>query len=58
MLSGDPILVGMFIDSSTSLTNGTYITAFGTGTGNTGTYILSSAQYFASTTISPTSISL
>jgi hypothetical protein len=37
MLSGDNIAVGMFIDSSTSLTNGTYITAFGTGTGGIGT---------------------
>ena len=44
MLSGDNIAVGMFIDSSTSLTNGTYITAFGTGTGGTGTYTVSASQ--------------
>jgi len=51
MLSGDPIFVGMFIDSSTSLTNGTYITAFGTGTGGTGTYTVSVSQTVASATI-------
>ena len=51
MLSGDPITVGMFIDSSTSLTNGTYITAFGTGTGGTGTYTVSASQTVASATI-------
>ena len=48
MLSGDPITVGMFIDSSTSLTNGTYITAFGTGTGGVGTYTVSASQTVAS----------
>jgi hypothetical protein len=51
MLSGDPITVGMFIDSSTSLTNGTYITAFGTGTGGVGTYTVSASQTVASATI-------
>ena len=51
MLSGDPIVVGMFIDSSTSLTNGTYITAFGTGSGGTGTYTVSASQTVASATI-------
>ena len=51
MLSGDPIVVGMFIDSSTSLTNGTYITAFGTGTGGVGTYTVSASQTVASATI-------
>ena len=51
MLSGDNIVVGMFIDSSTSLTNGTYITAFGTGTGSTGTYTVSASQTVASATI-------
>ena len=51
MLSGDPIIVGMFIDSSTSLTNGTYITAFGTGTGGVGTYTVSASQTVASATI-------
>jgi hypothetical protein len=51
MLSGDPIIVGMFIDSSTSLTNGTYITAFGTGSGGVGTYTVSASQTVASSTI-------
>jgi len=51
MLSGDNITVGMFLDSSTSLTNGTYITAFGTGTGGTGTYTVSASQTVASATI-------
>jgi len=51
MLSGDPIVVGMFIDSSTSLTNGTHITAFGTGTGGIGTYTVSASQTVASATI-------
>jgi len=51
MLSGDPIFVGMFIDSSTSLTNGTRITAFGTGSGGVGTYTVSASQTVASATI-------
>jgi hypothetical protein len=51
MLSGDNIAVGMFLDSSTSLTNGTYITAFGTGTGGVGTYTVSASQTVASSTI-------
>jgi len=51
MLSGDNITVGMFLDSSTSLTNGTYITAFGTGTGGIGTYTVSASQTVASSTI-------
>jgi len=51
MLSGDPIVVGMYLDSSTSLTNGTYITAFGTGTGGTGTYTVSASQTVATATI-------
>jgi len=51
MLSGDPIVVGMYIDSATSLTNGTYITAFVTGTGGTGTYTVSASQTVASATI-------
>jgi hypothetical protein len=51
MLSGEPITVGMFIDSATSLTNGTRITAFGTGTGGVGTYTVSNSQTVASSTI-------
>ena len=51
MLSGDPIVLGMYIDSTTSLTNGTYITAFGTGAGGIGTYTVSASQTVASSTI-------
>ena len=51
MLSGDPIVLGMYIDSSTALTNGTYITAFGTGAGGVGTYTVSASQTVASSTI-------
>lgn len=50
MLSGDPLLVGQFIDG-TGVTNGTYITAFGTGTGGTGTYTVSTSQTAGSTTM-------
>lgn len=50
MLSGDPIVLGMFIDG-TGVTNGTYITAFGTGTGGVGTYTVSTSQTASSTTI-------
>ena len=47
--SGAPILVGMYVDG-TSVTDGTYITGFGTGTGSTGTYTLNQAINIASTT--------
>jgi len=50
MLSGDPIQVGMFIDGG-SVTNGTYITAFGTGTGGTGTYTVNQSVTQSSTTL-------
>ena len=43
--------IGQFL-TGTGIAFSTTITAFGTGSGNTGTYTLSSAQYFASTTIS------
>ena len=43
MLSGDPIQVGMFVDGG-SVTNGTYITGFGTGSGGTGTYTIAVGQ--------------
>jgi len=43
--------VGQFL-TGTGIAFSTSITALGTGTGNTGTYTLSSAQYFASTTVS------
>ena len=46
---GAPITVGMFVDG-TSVTDGTYITAFGTGTGGVGTYTLNQAINVANTT--------
>jgi hypothetical protein len=46
---GAPITVGMFVDGS-SVTDGTYITAFGTGTGGAGTYTLNQAINIANTT--------
>jgi hypothetical protein len=46
---GAPIVVGMYVDG-TSVTDGTYITAFGTGTGGVGTYILNQAINVANTT--------
>jgi len=39
---GAPIVVGMYVDG-TSVTDGTFITAFGTGTGGVGTYTLNQA---------------
>ena len=50
MLSGSPIVLGMYIDG-TSITDGTYITAFGTGTGGTGTYTVNQSVTASSTTI-------
>lgn len=47
--SGNPIVVGMYVDGS-SVTDGTYITAFGSGTGGTGTYTLNQAINIANTT--------
>lgn len=46
---GAPIVVGMYVDG-TSVTDGTYITAFGTGTGGAGTYTLNQAINVANTT--------
>jgi len=46
---GSPITVGMYVDG-TSVTDGTYITAFGTGNGGTGTYTLNQAINIANTT--------
>lgn len=43
--------VGQFL-TGTGVAFSTSITALGTGSGNTGTYTLNSAQYFASTTVS------
>jgi hypothetical protein len=50
MLSGDPIQVGMYVDG-TSVTDGTYITAFGTGAGGTGTYTINQSVSASSTTM-------
>ena len=47
--SGNPIQLGMYVDG-TSVTNGTYITAFGTGNGGAGTYTLNQAINIANTT--------
>lgn len=46
---GAPIVLGMYLDG-TSVTDGTYITAFGTGTGGIGTYTLNQAINIANTT--------
>ena len=46
---GAPIVVGMYVDG-TSVTDGTYITAFGTGTGGIGTYTLNQAINIANGT--------
>jgi hypothetical protein len=46
---GAPITVGMFVDG-TSVTDGTYITAFGTGNGGVGTYTLNQAINIANST--------
>lgn len=46
---GAPITLGMYVDG-TSVTDGTYITAFGTGTGGAGTYTLNQAINVANTT--------
>jgi len=47
--SGNPIVLGMYVDGS-SVTDGTYITAFVTGNGGTGTYTLNQAINIANTT--------
>ena len=45
---GAPLVVGMYVDGS-SVTDGTYITAFGTGTGGLGTYTISQSVTASST---------
>jgi hypothetical protein len=45
---GAPIVVGMYVDG-TGVTDGTYITALGTGTGGAGTYTLNQAINIANT---------
>jgi hypothetical protein len=47
---GAPIVVGMYVDG-TSVTDGTFITAFGTGTGGVGTYTLNQAINIANSTV-------
>lgn len=47
---GAPIVVGMYVDG-TGVTDGTYITAFGTGTGGTGTYTINQSVTASSTTL-------
>lgn len=46
---GSPIILGMYVDGS-SVTDGTYITAFVTGAGGAGTYTLNQAINIANTT--------
>jgi hypothetical protein len=46
---GAPIVIGMYVDGS-SVTDGTYITGFGTGSGGVGTYTLNQAINIANTT--------
>lgn len=50
LLSGSPIVLGMYVDG-TSVTNGTYITAFVSGTGGVGTYTVSTASTASSATM-------
>jgi hypothetical protein len=54
MLSGSPIVVGMYVDGS-SVTDGTYITAMGTGAGGTGTYTINQSVTAASTSMTANS---
>jgi hypothetical protein len=49
LLQGAPLVLGMYVDGS-SVTDGSYITAFGTGTGGTGTYTLSASSTVSSAT--------
>lgn len=50
LLQGAPIVAGMFVDGS-SVTDGTYITAFGTGAGGLGTYTINQSVTASSTTM-------
>lgn len=50
MLSDQSIEVGMYVDG-TSVTDGTYITAFGTGAGGAGTYTINQSVSASSTTM-------
>jgi len=48
--NGAPIVLGMYVDGS-SVTDGTYITAFGTGTGGVGTYTINQSVTASSTSM-------
>jgi hypothetical protein len=50
LLQGAPIALGMYVDG-TSVTDGTYITGYGTGTGGTGTYTINQSVSASSTTM-------
>jgi hypothetical protein len=50
LLQGAPIVIGMYVDGS-SVTDGTYITGFGTGTGGIGTYTINQSVTASSTTM-------
>jgi hypothetical protein len=50
MLQGAPIVIGMYVDGS-SVTDGTYITGYGTGTGGIGTYTINQSVTASSTTM-------
>lgn len=50
LLNGVPLQVGMQVNG-TSVTAGTYITAFGTGTGGIGTYTVNNSTTVSSTTV-------
>ena len=54
LLQGAPLVVGMYVDGS-SVTDGTFITALGTGTGGTGTYTINQSVTAASTTMTANS---
>jgi len=50
LLQGSPIVAGMYVDGS-SVTDGTYITAVGTGSGGVGTYTINQSVTASSTTM-------
>jgi len=49
--SGSGIVAGMYVSGYPGITNGTYITTFGTGTGGAGTYNLTKSMTVASNTL-------
>jgi hypothetical protein len=56
LLSGDVITLGMYVNTAdgTSIPNGTFISAFGSGTGGVGTYTLSASATATSRTVTGT----